>query len=100
MYTEYVALVETENETYRATATAPFALSDTGSTEAEALSRLDTQVAAKSQRGARIVYRRLTETAEHPLAWFAGLADYPRREEYERAIQAYRDAVEADPDYL
>ncbi|MBC8142915.1 MAG: hypothetical protein H7Y38_15940 [Armatimonadetes bacterium] len=99
--TEYAALVEPENEVYRATVTAPFAFFATGDTEAEALSQLDTQIRERLQHGARIVYRRLPDATEHPLARFVGdLSDYPRRDEWEKAMQEYRNDAESGHNYL
>ena len=101
MVTEYVALIEPLENRFRASASAPFDMTAFGTTENEALERLDTEVRKRLLHGAKIVQRSIASEAVHPLARFAGdLAGDPLAGDWQAAMEAYRQEVENDPNYL
>ena len=101
MTMEYVALIEPVADRFRATASAPLDFSAFGTTEAEALEHLDSEVRERLRHGAKLVPRRISDSEQHPLARFAGdLKGDPLADDWQAAMKAYRQEIEDDPNYL
>ena len=101
MVTEYAALIEPIENQFRARTSAPFDATAFGLTETEALERLDAEVRARLMQGAKVVRRSVSTEAAHPLARFAGdLKNDALADDWQASMEAYRQEVESDPNYL
>ena len=78
---------------FRATSSLPLAITAEGTTEVEALSRLQKRMHDRLNRGGRLVSVEAPEAKEAEYSWmaFAGdLKEEPLFDDYQEAIQAYR----------
>lgn len=114
---EYTALVEPNNNRFRASTGSPLDACAEGDSEEEALTRLDSEVAIRLSNGVKVLRRELVGQAngvgvaevqitEHPLARFAGdLKDDPMYDdwvanmvEYRRQVELIDDTVACSPE--
>ncbi|GAB4457391.1 MAG: hypothetical protein OHK0029_17070 [Armatimonadaceae bacterium] len=101
-------LIEKKSNGYRASTVSPFAVSAEGSTDNEALQRLQEQISERLSTDTRIVTLDFSSATDElnkrrkkeALMRFAGdLKDSPLLEEWKQAMAEYRREVEEDERY-
>jgi hypothetical protein len=89
-----------QNNGFRASGSAPFAVSAEGSTRAEALAKLKDQVQARLRDGGEIVTVDISPR-EHPLAKYAGMfPDDELTQDWEKSMAEYRRQIDEGPETL
>jgi|ERR1051325_8512186 predicted RNase H-like HicB family nuclease len=96
---QITVLVERMNGNgFRASGGPPFEISTEGATRDEALKKFEEALQTRIKNGAEIVTLQVGEEA-HPLMKFAGMyKDNPLFDEWQKAIEEYRDMVDKDED--